>query len=177
LGHKIPLFQTVVVAITANIAPLLTSMLTAIVSDLKLKRLDNMRKRVAKEIVRLHHTSRREYFTAETNLGDVLGDVTMHRLRLRESLQRHPLRDSDKPLESQPIACRMLDIMTTESLQMKRQGSDRTDVLLYPWPFITEPTGIVGDSVSKHRTQGWQQPRHRWEIAPYESVVARIGER
>jgi hypothetical protein len=85
-------------------------------------------KRVDKDIVRLHHTSRRRlssdilsaarrgYVTAETNLGAVLGDVTMHRLRLRESLQHHPLRDSDKPLKSQPIACRMLDIMTTESL-------------------------------------------------------------
>ena len=65
--------------------------------------------------------------------------------------------------------------MTAESLHMKRQGPDRIDVLLCPWPLITER--IVGDCVSKHSAQGWQQPRHRWEIAPYASVVARIGER
>ena len=173
LGHKIQLLQTIVVAVTANITPLLTSMRSQ--SELKLTRLDNMRKRVAKEVVRLHHTSRREYVTAEAGLGDVFGDVTMHRVRLREALQRHPLRDSSRPLDSQPIACRMLDIMTAESKHIKIQGPHRTDLLLCPWPMVTER--IVGDSVSKHQAQGWRQPLNRWEIAPYASAVSRIGER
>ena len=36
---------------------------------------------------------------------------------------------------------------------------------------------IVDDSVSKHHEKGWPQPQSRWEIAPYASVVSRIGER
>ena len=173
LGHKIQLLQTVVLAVTSSIVPLLTSMRSA--TELKLTRLDNMRKRVAKEVVRLHHTSRREYVMAEAGLGDVLGDVTMHRLRLLESLRRHPLRDPQQPLETQPIACRMLDIMTAESANIKATGPNMTPSLLCPWPLTTKR--IVDADVEKHRVQGWPQPQHRWEIAPYASAVARIGER
>ena len=173
LGHKIQLLQTIVLAVTANITPLLTSMRSA--TELKLTRLDNMRKRVAKEVVRLHHTSRREYVTAEAGLGDVLGDVTMHRVRLLESLLRHPLRDSTLPLDRQPIACRMLDIMLVESQHIKINGPRRVDLLLCPWPLIT--ARIIKDHVDTYQAQGWQQPNHRWEIAPYASAVARIGER
>ena len=173
LGHKIQLLQTVVLSVTSNITPLLTSMRCA--TERKLKRLDNMRKRVAKEVVRLHHTSRREYVMAEAGLGDVLGDVTMHRVRLQESLRRHPLWDPQQPLESQPIACRMLDIMTAISPSIKSRGPNMTHSLLCPWPLVTKR--IVDADVSKHREQGWPQPQNRWEIAPYASAVARIGER
>ena len=116
-------------------------------TERKLKRLDNMRKRVAKEVVRLHHTSRREYVMAEAGLGDVLGDVTMHRVRLQESLQRHPLWDPQQPLESQPIACRMLDIMTAISPSIKSRGPNMTHSLLCPWPLITKR--IVDADVSR----------------------------
>ena len=173
LGHKIQLLQMIVLAVTANITPLMTSMRSP--TELKTTRLDNMRKRVAKEVVRLHHTSRREYVTAEAGLGDVHGDITAHRVRLRESLRTHPLRDPTLPPESQPIACRMLDIMAAESQSIKLQGPSRTHLLLCPWPLITER--IVGDCVAKHTSSGGQTPQHRWEVAPFASLVARIGER
>ena len=167
LGHKIQLLQTLALCVTANISPLLTSMRTQ--TELKTVRLDNMRKRVAKEVVRLHHTSRREYVMAEAALGDVHGEVTMHRLRLLESLQNHPLRGADLPPDRQPIACRVLDIMTAESAHFNRP------LLLAPWPLVTQR--ITEGCVAAYERQGGHKPVHRWEIAPYASAVARIGER
>ena len=172
LGHKIQLLQTIVLSVSGNVMPLLTSMRTP--TELKTTRLDNMRKRVAKEVVRLHHSARREYVMAEAALGDVHGEVTMHRVRLQESLQQHPLAGHDTPLDQQPIASRMLRIMQEESNHIKLNGPQRIHLLLCPWPYITKR--IAADCISKHAAQGWQQPSRRWEIAPYASTVARIGE-
>ena len=171
LGHKIQLLQTIVLSVSGNVMPLLTSMRTP--TELKTTRLDNMRKRVAKEVVRLHHSARREYVVAEAALGDVHGEVTMHRVRLQESLQKHPLASHDTPLNQQPFASRMLRIMQAESANIKLTGPQRTHLLLCPWPLITNR--IAADSISKHAAQGWQQPAQRWEIAPYASTVSRIG--
>jgi hypothetical protein len=41
---------------------------------------------------------------AEAALGDVHGEITMHRPRLLESLKRHPLR-ATLPCRPKPIAC------------------------------------------------------------------------
>ncbi len=81
-----------------------------------------------KEVVRLHHSARREYVVAEAALGDVHvhGEVTMHRLRLQESLQKHPLAGHDTPLNQQPFASRMLRIMQAESANIKLTGPQRT---------------------------------------------------
>ena len=111
---------------------------------------------------------------AEAALGDVHGEVTMHRVRLQESLQQHPLAGHDTPLDQQPIASRMLRIMQEESNHIKLNGPQRIHLLLCPWPYITKR--IAADCISKHAAQGWQQPSRRWEIAPYASTVARIGE-
>jgi hypothetical protein len=42
------------------------------------------------------------------------------------------------------------------------------------WPKITQR--IAGDCIQKYADKGGQRPRKRWEIAPYASTVARIGE-
>ena len=173
LGHKIQLLQTLALSVTANTTPLLTSMRTQ--TELKTTRLDNMRKRVAKEVVRLHHTSRREYVMAEAALGDVHGEVTMHRVRLLESLQNHPLRDDALPPDRQPIACRVLDITTAEAAHFKTHGPNSFHLLLAPWPLITQR--IAAKCITAYAQQNGRRPEHRWEIAPYASAVARIGER
>ena len=173
LGHKIQLLQTLALAVTGSMIHLLTSMRAP--TELKTTRLDNMRKRVAKEVVRLHHTSRRDYVMSEVSLGDVYGEITMHRLRLLESLQNHPLRDAALPLDRQPIACRVLDIMTAESQYITQHGNNATPLLLAPWPLLTKR--ITDQSVATHTQRGGSRPLHRWEIAPYASAVARIGER
>ena len=113
LGLKLQLLQTIVLSITANVMPVLTSMRCA--SEFKTKRLDQLRKQIARSTLRLQGSARHAYVTAEAGLGDVMGDVTQHRIRLELSLVHHPLRDLPEP----PIACRVFDIVQAEAKRFR----------------------------------------------------------
>ena len=168
LGLKLQLLQTIVLSITANVMPLLTSMRCA--SEFKTKRLDQLRKQIARSTLRLQGSARHAYVTAEAGLGDVMGDVTQHRIRLELSLVHHPLRDLPEP----PIACRVFDIVQAEA---KHFRVGQHSLLLAPWPFVTQR--IAGSTLHACNAAGpaWQPPTKRREVGPYASVVARLGER
>jgi len=177
LGQKIQLLRTLALSATANIVPLLTSMRNK--SDKKLIRLDAVRKKAAQQITRLHPNSDYSYVMAEAGLGDVLGDVTMHRIRFALSLELHPMRNAALLV---PVACRMFDIMKVEA-QFVKQFTPRGTVatpacchsLLLPWTSVTN--NITATLVRKHADQQWLlPPEERWEVSPYASAVARIGE-
>ena len=168
LGLKLQLLHTIVLSITANVMPLLTSMRSA--SESKTVRLDQLRKKIARSTLRLQSSARHAYVTAEAGLGDVMGDVTQHRIRLEQSLVLHPLRDLPEP----PIACRVFDIVAAEAAQFR---IGQHSLLLAPWHFVTGR--VVNDSLKTCREAGaaWGPPKKRREVAPYASVVARVGER
>ena len=174
LGLQLQLLQTLVLSVTANIMPLLTSMRCA--SETKTSRLDKLCKKIALSTLRLQGSARRAYVTAEAGLGDVMGLVTQHRLRLALSLVHHPFRDLHEP----PIACRVHDIICAEAPYF---NSRRHSLLLAPWTCITER--VVMAPLSRVRDDpgnggpglGWQEPVVRREVAPFASVVARLGER
>ena len=133
LGLKLQLLQTLVLSVTANVIPLLTSMRCA--SESKTTRLDKLRKTIARRTLRIHGSPRYAYVTAEAGLGDVMGDVTQHRLRLANSLDLHPLRDLPAP----PIACHVHDISRAEAPHFNmRQHS----LLLAPWAKVTERVSL-----------------------------------
>ena len=69
-------------------------------SESKTKRLDQLRKEIARSILRLNGSSRHAYVVSESCIGDVTGEIVMHRLRLLYALRNHPLRDMADP----PIA-------------------------------------------------------------------------
>jgi hypothetical protein len=163
------LLQTIVLSITANVMPLLTSMRCS--SEFKTKRLDQLRKQIARSTLRLQGSTRHGYVTAEAGLGDVMGDVTQHRIRLWLSLAHHPLRDLPEP----PIACRVFDIVEAEAKHF-RVGPKQPSLLLAPWPFVTQR--IAGSILQACNVAGpaWQPPTERREVGPYASVVARLGE-
>ena len=168
LGLKLQLLQTIVLSITANVMPLLTSMRCA--SESKTKRLDQLRKKIARNTLRLQGSARHAYVTAEAGLGDVMGDITQHRVRLELSLTHHPLRDLPEP----PIACRVFDIVRAEASHFRLREHS---LLLAPWPFVTQR--IVGGTLKTCDEAGtaWKPPSKRREVGPYASVVARLGER
>jgi len=101
IGLQLQLFQAIVLSITAHVMPLLTSMRCE--SESKTKRLDQLRKKIARSILRLSGSSRHAYIVSEACLGDVLGDVTLHRARLLHALSNHPLRDMPAP--HLPVEC------------------------------------------------------------------------
>ena len=78
LGLKLQLYQSLVLSVTANVLPLVASMRCA--SEFKTVRLDQLRKRIARLILRLDSSARHAYVVAEAGLGDVTGDVTQHRV-------------------------------------------------------------------------------------------------
>ena len=166
LGLKLQVLQTLVLSITAHVLPLLTSMRCA--SETKTTRLDNLRKKIARNTLRLQGSARFAYVMAEAGLGDVMGDVTQHRLRLSHSLALHPL----KTLAAPPIACRVQEIMAKEAEVFNQR---KHSLLLAPWDVITDR--IVLKTVQKCDEAGWQRPDLRREVAPYASAVARVGER
>ena len=168
LGLKLQLLQTLVLCVSTNVMPLLTSM--RCVSESKTTRLGQLWKRIARSVLRLHGSARYAYVVAEAGLGDVIGCITQHRLRLQLSLELHPLRDLPTP----PIACRVLDIVKAEAEHFRPTASG-TSLLLAPWTFIT--TRIAGPAESQCAAAGWQRPIKRSEVAPYASVVGRLSER
>jgi hypothetical protein len=125
LGLKLQTLQTLVLSVTSNVLPFLTSMRCA--SESKTVRLDQLRKKIARETLRLQGSARHAYVTAEAGLGDVMGDIEQHRLRLLLSLRLHPLRTLPAP----PIACRMQQIMSHEAKKFNRWGR-RHSLLLAP---------------------------------------------
>ena len=124
LGLKLQMLQTLVLSVAANVPPLLTSM--RFTSESKTVRLDQLRKKIALDILRLQGTARRAYVTAEAGLGDVMGDIAQHRLRLAGSLDLHPL----KGLATPPIACRVYDISYADAQVFNQQ---KHNLLLAPW--------------------------------------------
>ena len=169
LGLKLQTLQTLVLSITANVLPLLTSMRCA--SESKTSRLDQLRKEIARATLRLKGTPRHAYVTAEAGLGDVLGDITQHRVRLSHALSLHPLRTLAAP----PIACRVQEIMAKEAEYFNKPGQHKHSLLLAPWSVITDR--IVTDAVQLCASEGWSEPELHREVAPYASLVARVGER
>jgi hypothetical protein len=161
LGQKLQLLQTIVLSVSTNVMPLLSSM--RCMSEYKTKRLDQLWKKIAHSTLRLPGSSRYSYVVAEAGLGDVTGTITQHRLHLQLSLELHPLRDLAVP----PIACQVLDIAKAEA-SCFRLGDD--SLLLAPWPFITDR--IAAKSVRKCTAEGWSSPEKRCEAPPYTSVVA-----
>jgi hypothetical protein len=168
VGLQLQLMQTMVQSISAHAMPLLTSMRCP--SESKTKRLDQLRKEVARSILRLDGSSRHAYVVSEACIGDVTGEIAMHRLRLLYALRNHPLRDTADP----PIACRMLDIAERESSSWSKH-SRKISMLLAPWTTVT--SRIVDKTVGVCDQSGWQHPHQWWENSPYASVVARVGER
>jgi hypothetical protein len=166
VGLKLQLLQSLVLCISTNVMPLLTSM--RCVSESKTKRLDQLWKRIARSVLRLPDNARYAYVTGEAGLGDVLGCVTQHRLRLQLSLENHPLRDLPAP----PIACQVLEIVKAEAAEF-RLGDHH--LLLAPWPFVTQR--IAGKTVTVCDDEAWQRPTQRREVAPYASLVGRVSER
>jgi hypothetical protein len=166
LGLKIQMLQTLVLSVTANVLPLLTSMRCA--SEYKTVRLDQLRKRIALAVLRLQGSARHAYVTAEAGLGDVMGDITQHRLRLAGSLDLHPL----KGLAAPPIACRVYDISYAEAEVFKQR---QHSLLLAPWASLTFK--VAGGAQDTCEEAEWLAPKKRREVAPYASVVARVGER
>ena len=166
LGQKLQLLQTIVLSVSTNVMPLLSSMRCA--SEFKTRRLDQLWKRIARSTLRLPGSARYAYVVAEAGLGDVTGTVTQHRLRLQLSLELHPLKDLAAP----PIACQVLDIAKAEAACF-RLGDH--SLLLAPWPYITDR--IAKKSVEQCATEGWLRPEKRCEAPPYASVVGRVGAR
>jgi len=169
LGLKLQTLQTLVLSITANVLPLLTSMRCA--SEFKTARLDQLRKEIARMTLRLKGTSRHAYVTAEAGLGDVLGDITQHRLRLSRALRLHPLRTLPAP----PLACRVQDIMAMEAQYFNKPGQRKHSLLLAPWDVITDR--ITSDDLELCAEKRWPEPKLHREVAPFASLVARVGER
>ena len=97
-----------------------------------------------------------------------MGDITQHRLRLAGSLDLHPL----KGLAAPPIACRVYDISYAEAQVFNQQ---KHNLLLAPWAKLL--FNIAGGAEDRCNDAGWQMPKTRCEVAPYASVVARVGER
>ena len=168
VGLQLQLMQTMILSISAHVMPLLTSMRCP--SESKTKRLDQLRKEVARSILRLDGSSRHAYVVSEACIGDVTGEIVMHRLRLLYALRNHPLRDMADP----PIAHRMLAIIEREST-LWHLRSRKTHMLLAPWTTVT--ARIVDKTVGVCDNAGWQHPQRWWENSPYASVVARVGER
>ena len=170
IGLQLQLLQTIVLSIAANVMPLMTSMRSA--SESKIMRLDQLRKEIARSILRLGGQTRAAYVVSEACIGDVTGEIVMHRLRLLHALRNHPLRDQETP----PIACRVLDIMEREAPFFNINASrHKHDALLAPWPLVT--SRITAPTVGYCNGLGWQQPDRWWEISPYASVIARVSER
>ena len=163
IGLQLQLLQTIVLSIPASVMPLLTSM--RVESESKTKRLDQLRKKIARSILRLSSSSRHAYVVSEACMGDVTGEITMHRVRLLHSLRQHPLRD-----QNAPIACRVLDIMEKEADYWQYRPHVKHNLLLAPWPVITK-------RVSASAGPRGGSPLKWWEISPYASVAARVGER
>ena len=166
VGLQLQLLQTIVLSIPASSMPLMTSMRCS--TESKTKRLDQLRKKIARSILRLSSSTRHAYIVSEACLGDVVGEITTHRLRLQYALRNHPLREQNEP----PIACRVLEIMEREAAHWKPLAQTS---LLAPWPVITQR--ITGESVRKCDESQWKHPEHWWEISPNASAVARVGER
>jgi hypothetical protein len=168
VGLQLQLLQTMVMSISSHVMPLLTSMRCP--SESKTKRLDQLRKEIARSILRLNGSSRHAYVVSESCIGDVTGEIVMHRLRLLYALRNHPLRDMADP----PIAHRMLAIVENESnLWQLRQH--KANLLLAPWTTVT--SRISKKTVDVCNRASWQRPERWWENSPYASVVARVGER
>lgn len=164
LGLKLQLYQSLVLSATTNVVPLLTSMRCA--SESKTSRLDQLRKRFARYILRLDASARHAYVVAEAGLGDVTGDITQHRIRFCESLLKHPFRGLQEP----PIACRVYDISCAETMGFKR---GQHSLLLAPWAAVTDR--MVLPTLKEFERAGGDYPLRRWDVAPYASAVARIG--
>ena len=166
LGLKLQLLQSLVLSISANVMPLLTSMRCA--SESKTKRLDQLWKRITRSVLRLHGSARHAYVTSEAGMGDVTGCITQHRMRLKLSLEHHPLRGLAAP----PIACQVLTIAKAEAASYRLRDHS---LLIAPWPFVTDR--ITAQPVSHCDGAGWQPPLRRSEVAPYASLVGRVSER
>jgi hypothetical protein len=166
LRLKLQLLQSLVLSMSSNVIALLTSMRCA--SESKTKRLDQLWKRVTRSVLRLHGSARHAYVTSEAGMGDVLGCITQHRVRLQLSLELHPLRDIAAP----PIACQVLDVIKAESASYRQRDHS---LLLAPWIWITQR--ITGLSVESCNNAGWQLPLQRCEVSPYASLVGRLSER
>ena len=164
LGLKLQLYQSLVLSVTANVIPLLTSMRCA--SESKTVRLDQLRKKIARSILRLDASARHAYVVAEAGLGDVTGDVTQHRLRLGFSLTSHPFRT----LQQQPIACRVYDISCAETRGFNKR---ECSLLLAPWATVTDRIGLPFLDIFENA--GGDYPSQRWHAAPCASVIARLG--
>ena len=155
LGLKLQTLQTLVLSITAHVLPLLTSMRCA--SESKTTRLDKLRKKVARDTLRLQGSARFAYVMAEAGVGDVMGDITQHRLRLSHSLALHPLRSLAAP----PIACRVQDIMAKEAEHFNQR---KHSLLLAPWDVITDR--VVLKTVQKCEAAEWSPPALRSRGCP-----------
>ena len=129
-------------------------------SESKTARLDQLRKNIARATLRLFGSARHAYVTAEAGLGDVLGDITQHRLRLLQALNLHPLRTLPAP----PIACRVQDIMAKEAQVFNKPGQHKHSLLLAPWDVITDR--IVKNDVGRCDDEGWLCPELSREVAP-----------
>ena len=77
------MLQTLVMGLTANVLPLLTLMRWA--SESKSVRRDQLPKKIALDILRQQGVAWRAYVTVEAALGDIMGGITQHRLRLAHS--------------------------------------------------------------------------------------------
>jgi hypothetical protein len=167
LGLKLQLLQSLILSVTANVLPLLTSMRCA--SETKTARLDKLWTKIARSTLRIG-SARSAYVTAEAGVGDVMGGVVQHRLRLALSLGCHPLRTLAAP----PIACLVRKIVYAESEVFRSgRGPGQHSLLLAPWPFVTarilrSMTGLGGVA--------WPVPELHREVAPFASAVARRGE-
>ena len=168
LGLKLQLLQSLVLSVTTNVLHLLTSMRCT--SESKTQRLDKLRKKIAKDTLRLQRSSRYAYVISEAGLGDVMGDITQHRTRLLLTLMHHPLRD----LQTPPIACRVMEIMRVEAAHF---NTKRHSLLLAPWNYVTKRIIAKPDEQCYKLGSLWQHSDWRPELAPYSSVVARLSER
>ena len=83
----------------------------------------------------------------------------------------HPL-NNGSPLQS-PIACSVYAISCAEAPHFNKQR-EKHSLLLAPWAAITER--ITTPVLRLGETAGWEQPQNYHEIAPYASVIARVGE-
>ena len=166
LGQKLQLLQTIVLSVSTNVMPLLTSMRCA--SESKTKRLDQLWKKIARSVLRLHGSARYAYVVAEASLGDVIGCITQHRVRFQLSLEHHPLANLAAP----PIACQVLEIVKAEAACFRLVDHS---LLLAPWTFVTDR--IAACAVASCNDAGWPAPTQRCEVPPYASIVARLGER
>ena len=168
LGLKLQLLQSLVLSVTANVLPLLSSM--RCVSESKTARLDKLWKKITRTTLRLPGPTRSAYVTAEAGAGDVMGAITQHRLRLSLSLNQHPLRDLPAP----PIACVVNKISIAEAAFFRSgSGPGQHSLLLAPWPLVTKRVLTLNPSIVG---VGWPLPTRRREIAPYASAIARRGE-